>query len=638
MRRRVVACLFGAIMDTGENGMKYDTRLCWLPFLGETVPEGPRTCLEMAEMELAAGLAALGHRGPARVELLPGQEAGYRIVRAGQDLLVQGGTSGVLYGAYALLMRLAAGLDPAQPWTTPAFSLRMLNHWDNMDGTVERGYAGASLFFSEGRFHYDAARIRRYGRYLASVGINVVSINNVNVHPPADQLVTSALLPELARVADLLRPFGIRLLVAVDYALPVTCGLETADPLDARTQRWWREQADLVYRYIPDLCGFLIKADSEFRPGPYLYGRNHAEGASVLARALKPYGGVLVWRCFVYNCRQDWRDGRTDRPMAAYDTYVPLEGQFDDNVILQIKYGPYDFQVREPVSPLFYAMPSTAKALELQLAQEYTGQQIDLYYMPPQWAEIRGALDGHMPSAVCAVSNLGNDDNWTGHDLAQANLFAYGVFAWRPDAQADETARIWTLLTFGLDAGVEDTVVAMLLSSREIYERYTSPLGLCWMVNPHTHYGPSPEGYEYSAWGTYIRTSHEAVGIDRTSRGTGFTAQYPAAIAAQYDDATSCPEALLLFFHRLPFTHRLAQGGTLIQHIYDSHFLGAQQAGELQAMWQALESKLPDASFANVAQRLALQVKNAREWRDVINTYFHRYSGIPDEQGRKIYP
>ncbi len=616
--------------------MRYDTRLCWLPFLGEAASDKSRTPMETAHAELALGLAGLGTRERATLAQAPGAAEGYAIDRTPEGYAVRGGETGVLHGTYALLMKLAAGMDPACAWTEPRFALRMLNHWDNMDGHVERGYAGGSLFFRDGRFAYDPARLRRYARYLASVGINTVCVNNVNVHPPADGLIAKALLPELAKVADLLRPFGIRLLVAIDYALPVTSGLPTADPLDPAVRAWWRERVALVYRHIPDLRGFLVKADSEFRPGPYKYGRSHAEGARVLAEALAPHGGTLVWRCFVYNCRQDWRDKKTDRPMAAYDTYAPLEGQFDANAVLQIKYGPFDFQVREPVSPLLYAMPTTAKALELQLAQEYTGQQIDLYYMPSQWKEILGDLGDAAPCHICAVTNLGDDMNWTGHDLAQANLFAYGQAAWQGDIDATATARWWANLTFGPDPRVADTITGMLLASRGIYERYTAPLGLCWMVTPHTHYGPSPEGYEYSLWGTYLRANRDAIGIDRTASGTGYARQYPERMAALYEDPATCPEKLLLFFHRLPYTHVMPDGRTLVQRVYDDHFDGAEGAERLAEAWEGLAGLVPEETFRNVRERLSRQCANAREWRDIVNTYFYRYSGIGDDKGREI--
>ncbi|NLV57684.1 MAG: alpha-glucuronidase [Clostridiales bacterium] len=618
--------------------MNHDTRLCWLPFLKSWVEKGPTDCMEMARAELSTGLAALDMDAPVLIQAVPDADEGYEILTTNENITIRGGKRGVLYGAYALMMRLAAGFSPETPWTEPACPLRMLNHWDNMDGSIERGYAGGSFFFRDHHLKYDEQRILQYGRLLASVGINVVSINNVNVHSPAGLLITQTYLPELKQVADLLRPFGIRLLVAVDYALPVTYGLGTADPVSPQVQEWWKRQVSLVYQYIPDLCGFLVKADSEFRPGPHMYQRNHAEGAQPLARALKPHGGVLLWRCFVYNCKQDWRDAKTDRPMAPYEIYTPLEGQFDDNVILQIKNGPYDFQVREPVSPLFFAMPTTNKAIELQLTQEYTGQQIDLFYMPPQWQEIQKTLGENMPKYISAVSNLGDDPNWTGHDLAQANLFAYGLFAWHRNVDPAVCAQWWTRLTFGPDASCNQTIVSMLLSSREIYESYNTPLGLCWMVNPNNHYGPSPEGYEYSGWGTYLRANRDAIGVDRTTSGTGFILQYPEKLAAQYNRVETCPEQLLLFFHRLRYNYRLPSGKTLVQHVYDSHFSGAEQAKALLCAWQMLKGKIPQETYTNVEERLMRQVSNACEWRDVINTYFFRYSGIPDEHGRVIYP
>ena len=305
-------------------------------------------------------------------------------------------------------------------------------------------------------------------------------------------------------------------------------------------------------------------------------------------------------------------------------------------MILQVKNGPYDFQVREPVSPLFYAMPTTAKALELQLAQEYTGHQIDLYYMAPQWEEVLQDLQRAMPSHISAVTNLGNDANWTGHDLAQANLFAYGQMAWQGKADSEAMARWWTILTFGKDSWVADTVTQMLLMSREIYERYTAPLGLCWMVTPHLHYGPSPEGYEYTPWGTYLRANRDAVGIDRTEKGTGYTRQYPEDQAVRFESLSHCPEKLLLFFHRLPYTYQMRDGRQLIQRIYDDHFAGAEGAEMLAREWEKLEGKVFEASYENVRERLERQIINAQEWRDVVNTYFYRYSGIPDAQGRRI--
>ena len=615
--------------------MLCDEKLCWLPFLGD-VPAGAESPLALAEMELARNAALLGGK-KARVALMPGAGDGYEILDQDGDYCVRGGERGVLYGAYRLLADCCLGASPLRTWTMPAFALRMLNHWDNMNGQVERGYAGPSFFFKDGRFAYDPARIRQYGRLLASIGVNAVAINNVNVHAPADQLVTEKMLPQAAALADLLRPFGVRLILAIDYALPVTAGLPTADPLDPKVQDFWNRQCDLIYSYIPDFLGFLVKADSEFRPGPFLYHRSHSEGANLLARALKPHGGKVIWRCFVYNCKQDWRDHHTDRPMAAYQHYAPLDGQFDDNVILQVKNGPYDFQVREPATPLFYAMPQTVKALEVQLAQEYTGQQVDLYYMPPMWQEWLQQVPD-LPDHICAVTNLGSDENWTGHFLAQANWYAYGRFAWLGRAfDGEAAAREWIALTFGPDFPESGRLLSMLLRSRAAYEKYTSPLGLCWMVNISHHYGPSPEGYEFSLWGTYHRANFEAIGIDRTEKGTGYTRQYPPELAQQYENIETCPEEMLLFFHRVRYDHQMKDGRTLLQRIYDDHFEGAEEAEALLHDWEKMEPLLPQALYEHTLTRFRRQVQNAREWRDVINTYFHRFTGTPDQKGRKIY-
>ncbi len=548
--------------------------------------------------------------------------------------LVRGGGTGVLYGAHRLLRCRRLGLPLPRGVQKPVHALRMLNHWDNLDGTVERGYAGRSLFFEGGDLCYDPARIRAYARLLASVGVNGLCLNNVNVISPAQELLGERLLPRVAELAALFAPFGVRLMLAVGFSMPLQCGLPTADPLNAAVAAWWRERAALVYRHVPSLLGFLVKADSENRPGPHAYGRNHAQGANMLAQALRPHGGVLVWRCFVYDCRQDWRDRRTDRPMAAYRSFAGLDGAFAENVILQIKHGPFDFQVREPVSPLLLAMPRTAKAMELQLAQEYTGQQIDLYAMQGMWNEVFAQLPGSGLRAVAAVVNAGRDACWTGHPFAQLNLFAYGLTAWQPGQLFAEVTRQWAALTYGLQGEALATLADMLTGSREVYERYTAPLGLCWMVNPGHHYGPSPMGYEYTAWGTYHRADREAVGIDRTAEGTGYLLQYPPRLQALYRNPATCPDALLLFFHRLPYAYRMRDGRTLIQRIYDDHFLGAAQAQALQSSLSTLRGALPEAAYRAAAERMERQVQNAREWRDVLCDFFFRLSGVEDEQHR----
>jgi len=574
-------------------------------------------------------------------------------------LLVTGETKKALvYGIFDLMKRIRLGedIEKMNVLEKPKAKFRMLNHWDNLDGTIERGYAGNSIFFKDNRIIINQ-RTQDYARLLASIGINGVVINNVNVKKREVYLIDSIYLKRLKKLADIFREYGIKIYLSINFASPVYLGgLDTADPLDERVARWWREKAREIYDYIPDFGGFLVKADSEFNPGPHMFGRTHAEGANMLARALAPFGGVVIWRAFVYNCLQDWRDYKTDRAKAAYDNFKPLDGQFDDNVIIQIKYGPMDFQVREPVNPLFGGMERTNQILELQITQEYTGQQIHLCFLGTLWKEILefdtfakgegsyvkrivdGTLFDRENNGFAGVSNVGDSVNWTGHDLAQANLYAFGRLAWNPDEEIERIVEEWIKLTFGDDEKVLENVSYMLMKSHRTYEKYTTPFGLGWMVNPGHHYGPNPEGYEYSKWGTYHRANWEAIGVDRTSRGTGYTLQYHSPWKEIYDDINTCPEDLLLFFHRVRYDHRLKSGKTLLQTIYDLHFEGVEEVEEFIKKWEELKDRVSPDIFERVKERLHMQLEHAKEWRDVINTYFYRRTGIPDEKGRKIYP
>ncbi len=587
---------------------------------------------ELARAELALNLPDL----PVTLEEDAALGDGWQWAMKDGSACLRGGASGLLYGAYSLLLRKLRGEAlPAEAGSAPRYALRMINCWDNMDGSVERGYSGRSLFFEKNRFCWDPARMRELGRLLASVGLNVLCINNVNVHEPAQQLLTD-LLPDVKTLADLFRPFGVRLMISVDFSQPLRSGCGTADPLDPAVTAWWRKTADRVYAAIPDLAGFLVKADSENRPGPFAYGRTHAEGANMLAAALAPHGGVLVWRAFVYNCHQDWRDTVTDRPKAAWENYMPLDGAFAENVVLQVKHGPFDFQVREPLSPLLLSMQRTHLAMELQLAQEYTGHQIDLYTMIPMWRELFEELPADRISAIAAVSNLGRDACVTGHPLAAVNLYTYGLLAWDPEIDSAEAVGGWVRLTWDWNAQQEEALIALLLSSRRTYEKYTAPLGIGWMVTPHEHYGPNPSGYEYDQWGTYHKADRDAVGIDRTRTGTDFLGQYPEDLRKKYGDPRSCPDLYLLFYHRLPYTWRMPDGRTLIQRIYDDHFEGYEAAEQMARILASLPFPAEDREL--ICMRAGAQLKNAREWRDVINTFFHRLCGIADSHGRTIYP
>ena len=604
----------------------------WLSRLESDLAFVPSSPEELARFELSRALPGTSCRVCA--DASAGE--GYRVSRRPDGgYTVSGGPAGVLYGAYALIRRtFSGGPIPKSFASEPKYALRMINCWDNADGTVERGYSGRSLFFEGGRMNYDPLRMRELARLMASVGLNVLCINNVNVHYPA-QLLLEDYLPEAAALADLFRPFGVRLMFSVDFSQPMRHGVLTADPLDPAVRAWWKKTAARVYASIPDLAGFLVKADSEGRPGPFTYGRNHADGANMLAEAVRPFGGKIIWRCFVYNCRQDWRDVNTDRPKAAWEHYAFLDGEFADNVILQVKHGPFDFQVREPLSPLLLGMKKTNLAMELQLAQEYTGHQIDLYTMIPMWKELFEELPADNIMSLAAVSNLGRDENYTGHPLAAVNFFTYGLLSWDPDIDAAEAVSAWVRMTYAFAPADEQTLVSLLLSTRRTYEKYTAPLGIGWMVTPHEHYGPNPSGYEYDLWGTYHKANREAVGIDRTASGTGYLLQYPESLQEKYKDPETCPDLYLLFYHRLPYTFRMKDGRTLIQRIYDDHFEGY---AETQAMSETICSlPFPEPDREIILARMNRQLYNAKEWCDIINTFFRRLSGAEDARGRTIY-
>lgn len=582
----------------------------------------------------------------------PASPERYAVVRSGDRTVVVGEDDhGLLYGTFALL-RHGAGEEVLV--RRPGHRSRMLDHWDNMVshpvmGTVERGYAGDSLFFSDGAVRADLGRVARYARLLASIGINGVAVNNVNVHR-AETGLLGPLLPEVARIADVLRPWGIRLHLSVSFASPIVLGgLATADPLAEDVVRWWAEAAERLHTAVPDFGGFVVKADSEGQPGPFAYGRDHADGANVLARALAPHGGVVHWRAFVYDHRQDWRDRSTDRARAAHDHFAPLDGRFEPDVVLQVKHGPIDFQVREPVSPVLAAVPATTVAVELQLTQEYTGQQRHVCYLGPAWSQVltfglaeQGTRPVHelVQGGVVGVANVGTDEFWTGHPLAQSNLFAFGALAWDPTADPDVVLREWAGATFGSHGDdVVDTVCAMMTDSWATYESYTAPLGIGFMVRPGHHYGPDVDGYEYTPWGTYHFADREGIGVDRTrATGTGFTGQYPSPWRERYEDLATCPDELLLFFHHVPYTHRLRSGRTVVQHVYDTHLAGVERVEELVRQWAALEGRVEAGVFVRVQERLAEQRRSAQEWCDQVCTYFLRHSGIPDEHGRLIHP
>ncbi|AGF58588.1 alpha-glucuronidase [Clostridium saccharoperbutylacetonicum] len=589
--------------------------------------------------------------------------------------------TGILYGVFALLRLFEQNkqLKGMEIIDNPKKDLRLINHWDNLDGTIERGFAGTSILFESNRnkeimkevmkeiggitatsralrkafnddyqVATDLDRINDYARMLSSVGINGAIINNTNVHEAETYLIDKK-INIVKTISDIFNKWGIKTYLSINFAAPITLkDLETADPLDEEVKEWWKKKVQYVYSVIPNLGGFMVKADSEGRPGPFTYGRNHADGANMLGEALALYGGILIWRCFVYNCRQDWRDHSIDRAKAAYDCFEPLDGEFLDNVYLQIKNGPLDFQVREPISPLFGAMDKTNKLLELQITQEYTGQQKHVCYLIPLWKEALNIItyaNGDSESNIAkrvgginAIVNVGSDETWTGHFLAQANLYGYGRLAWNSELTSEEISEEWINITFGDNELVMKNVRKILLNSWRAYENYTAPLGIGWMVSPGHHYGPDVDGYEFSPWGTYHRADCKGIGIDRTlESGTGYAGQYNEPLRSKYNNLETCPDDLLLFFHHVPYTHVLKSGKTVIQHIYDTHFEGYKVVEEFISKWKELANIIDKTLYEQVLERLNIQLDSARDWRDQVNTYFYRMSGIEDEKGRTIY-
>jgi alpha-glucuronidase len=576
-------------------------------------------------------------------------------VNGAESILIAGANErGALYGAFALLRKIEMGepVDALNEVQSPYAPVRWVNEWDNLNGTIERGYGGRSLFFENGAVRQDLSRAREYARLLASVGINGCAINNVNADPA---ILSSNFIPQLARVAAIFREYGIQLGLSVNFASPKEIGgLDTFDPLDPKVITWWAKKTDEIYAAIPDFGGFVLKADSEDRPGPATYHRTAVQGANSMARALKPHGAVLFYRGFVYNHHLDWHDMKADRARAAYDIFHPLDGQFDSNVILQIKNGPIDFQVREPASPLFGGLTKTNQAIELQITQEYLGQGRHLVFLPPMWKEtldfdmqangpntpvkalVAGKVFPNTHGGFVGVSNVGLDSTWLGSYLSTPNLYGFGRLAWDPNLSAQQIAEEWTRLTFGNDPAVVSTITALQTSSWKMYEDYTGPLGAGTLTAiAGDHYEPSVESSERNGWGQWHRADANGIGMDRTvATGTGYAAQYSPPVAQMFESLADCPDALLLFFHHVPYTHELHSGKTVIQHIYDSHYAGAVRAEENVARWKSLDGKLEPDLYSAILAKLEYQAGAAELWRDAICEWFYITSGIADAQGR----
>ena len=552
---------------------------------------------------------------------------------------------GALYGTFHFLRLLQTGhpiahLDISE---RPTIQLRMLNHWDNMDGTIERGYAGRSLWQWNQLPATIDPRYVDYARANASLGINATVINSVNANAI---VLTPAYLDKVAALATLWRPYGLRMFLSANFASPMRIGgLKTADPLDQEVAAWWKNKADEIYTRIPDFGGFLVKANSEGQPGPKDYGRNHAEGANCLADAVAAHGGHVIWRAFIYD-----EDVDPDRAKRAYIEFTKLDGQFKPNVLVQVKNGAIDFMPREPFHPLFGALKQTPVLAEIQATQEYLGQAKHLVYLGTMWEEfldadthakskgstvgkvLQGAVVPQRVTGMATVLNPGLDRNWCGHHFSQANWYAAGRLSWNPALSARQIADEWTRMTFSPDAAAVKTIVDLMMGSREAFVDYTMPLGLHHLIGGN-HYAPMPQNAKAprADWTAtyYHQASPEGIGFDRTMRGNKAVGQYFPPVRDQFDNLDTCPEMFLLWFHRLPWTYKLKSGKTLWAGLVDRYYEGARQAEAMQQTWSALADKLDAQRHKEVADRLAIQVADAQKWRDEILQYFQQFSKLP---------
>lgn len=561
---------------------------------------------------------------------------GFRIRHTSDGLTITSpGETGLLYGAYHLLRLQALQSNDLKTDNeiieNPVYQLRILNHWDNLDRTIERGYAGKSLWNWDELPNTLSDRYEAYARANASIGINGTVLNNVNASP---QILSAEYLQKVKALADVFRPYGIRVYLSVNFASPMVLdSLPTADPLDKEVIRWWKNKAKEIYKLIPDFGGFLVKANSEGQPGPCDFGRTHAEGANMLADALKPYKGIVMWRAFVYS------PSDADRAKQAYLEFQPLDGQFRPNVIVQVKNGPVDFQPREPYSPLFGSMEHTPLIAEFQITQEYLGHSNHIAYLAPMWAEFFRFVPATSLKAIAGVSNIGTDANWCGHPFAQANWYAFGRLAWNPQLGSDEIADEWLKQTIYKE-GVTDIspihadLKKMMLESREAVVDYMMPLGLHHLFAWGHHYGPEPWCQVPGAradWlpSYYHKADAQGIGFDRSSTGSNAVAQYPDSLARLYNDLATCPEEYLLWFHHVPWGHTMKSGRTLWDELCRHYDTGVQQVKEFQKTWDKAEAFVDADCFKDVQSRLKIQARDAVWWKDACLLYFQQFSQMP---------
>ena len=554
---------------------------------------------------------------------------GYTIRTSGENIVLGSvSEAGLLYAAYHLLRLQAMGEDIASLdiRERPAYDVRILNHWDNLDGTIERGYAGHSLWKWEELPGTVSSRYEAYARANASIGINATVLNNVNASP---EMLSTDYLQKVKVLADIFRPYNIKVYLSVNFASPMVLGkLSTADPLDKNVSAWWKAKVQEIYSLIPDFGGFLVKANSEGQPGPCDYHRTHAEGANMMAEALKPYGGIVMWRAFVYSPSDN------DRAKQAYLEFQPLDGKFLDNVIVQVKNGPIDFQPREPYSPLFGAMKHTPLMVEFQVTQEYLGHSNHLAYLAPMWKEFFDYVAPNTIQAVSGVANIGDEANWCGNDLAQANWYAFGRLAWNPELTSEAIVQEWLKQTFTTDTKFTGPMEDMMMRSREAVVDYMMPLGLHHIFAWGHHYGPEP-------WCTipgarpdwlpsyYHQADKEGLGFDRSHTGSNAVAQYPESLAKQFDSIDTCPEEFLLWFHHVPWKHQMKSGATLWDELCRHYEQGVKETRSFCQTWEEMKPYVDAERYNAIAERLQIQANDAVWWKDACLLYFQTFSKMP---------
>jgi len=598
----------------------------------------PETSPLIRNLQWESELRNLGREGFRIRQLRDGNRAVF-VIASINDI-------GSLYGTFHFLRLIQSqqSIDRLSVNQKPRLQLRLLNHWDNLDGTIERGYAGKSLWkWDELPEHIDG-RLVDYARANASIGINGTVLNNVNAD---SRILTAEYLEKVAAVAAIFRPFGIRVYLAARFSAPMDLEkLPTADPLDTAVIAWWKAKADEIYKLIPDFGGFIVKANSEGQPGPRTYNRSHADGANMLAAAVAPHQGVVMWRAFVYDMKSDY-----DRAGAAYENLHPFDGKFAPNVLLQVKNGPIDFQPREPFHPLFGGMPNTQLMPEFQITQEYLGFANHFVFLAPMWREfldadtfaagrgstvtkvVDGALYGQRLTGIAGVANTGSDRNWTGHDLLQANWYAFGRLAWNPSISSDEIATEWTKATLTYDPRSVTTIVRLMLQSHEAVVNYMTPLGLHHLMWGGHHYGPAPwwNTEKRDDWNPvyYHRADAFGIGFDRTKSGSNSVSQYHSGARDQFADLQKCPEKFLLWFHHVGWNHKMKSGRTLWDELALHYQSGVDWVRSTRAAWSSLSSAIDTERHSAVSKKLSIQERDAIWWRDACLLYFQTFSQKP---------